>query len=104
VLKEPRVHLVRGLIRTKPMKNLVPTARRKPSRGLRLSPSETQLLAAQPFTDPKLHQSEWRTIEGFGRYEVSSEGYVRRGLRLLKPTKTRSGHLTVTVYDRHGKQ
>jgi hypothetical protein len=74
-------------------------------RGVRLSIAETQLLAAQPFMqfDPRLLKLEWRSIEGFERYEVSEEGHVRRGLRLLKLTEAKSKHLNVTLYSNYGR-
>jgi NUMOD4 motif len=46
---------------------------------------------------------EWRTVPEFGRYEVSSLGHVRRG-KLLKRTKHKGGHLSVTVYSDNGVQ
>jgi hypothetical protein len=75
-------------------------------RGLRLSAQETKLLAAQPFIefDPRLLKLEWRKIPGYERYEVSVEGHVRRGLRLLKPTEAKSRHLNITVYNNFGRQ
>jgi hypothetical protein len=73
---------------------------------VRLSASETKLLAAQPFIalDLNLLKLEWRTVPGFERYEVSSLGHVRRGFKLLKQTKHKAGHLSVTLYSDDGDQ
>lgn len=78
----------------------------KEGRGLRLSATETMLLAKQPFVafDQRISALEWRTIEGYERYEISIEGHVRRGMRLLKQTETKSLHLNVTIYSNSGEQ
>lgn len=75
-------------------------------RGLRLSPPEVDLLAKQPFLNisPRVLDLEWRRIPGFDRYEVSEEGHVRRGMKLLKQTESKSRHMNVTVYSHGGEQ
>jgi len=45
----------------------------------------------------------WRKIPGFSRYEISDNGKVRRLPALLKQTPSKSGHLSVTIYDDNGK-
>jgi HNH endonuclease/NUMOD4 motif len=53
---------------------------------------------------------EWRTIPGFGEYEVSNRGDVRRSVpranwpagHLLKPARSKSGHLYVMLAARPG--
>lgn len=46
---------------------------------------------------------EWRQIPGFGRYEISDNGQVRRLPAILKQTKRPSGHMSVTIYSDDGK-
>jgi hypothetical protein len=41
---------------------------------------------------------EWKVIEGFPNYEVSSEGRVRRGSKILKATPNSHGYLHVSLY------
>ena len=45
----------------------------------------------------------WSPIPGFSRYEISDDGQVRRIAGLLKPTRSQSGHLKVTLYSDRGK-
>ena len=59
-------------------------------------PSEDQITAAV----------DWRSVEGFPAYEVSSDGLVRNvdtGL-VLKPEAGHLGHLRVTLYSERGPQ
>jgi hypothetical protein len=49
---------------------------------------------------------EWRSVEGFPAYEVSSDGFVRNvdtGL-ILKPEAGHLGHLRVTLFSESGRQ
>ncbi len=47
---------------------------------------------------------EWRSIPGYSRYEVSADGKVRRGYRILNAVQSSSGHFRVTVYTDDGEQ
>lgn len=78
----------------------------KAGAGVRLSADQVRFMAAQPCVGGNVGQSEieWRTIDGFGRYEISENGGVRRDFRLLKQTRSKSGHMWVTVYSDGGAQ
>ena len=49
-------------------------------------------------------EPEWRPIPGYSRYEVSAEGRVRKGYRILNASASDVGHLRVTVYTDYGQQ
>jgi hypothetical protein len=43
-------------------------------------------------------KEDWRPIPGHPHYEVSSEGSIRRGERLLKPVLRENGYRYATLY------
>lgn len=71
-------------------------------RHVYLSPEECAILAKHPDIatgNASALAGEWKIVLGYPRYEVSSDGRVRHGGRLLRPTRARSGHLKVTIYN-----
>jgi len=75
--------------------------------GIRLTAEECNLLATQDYIRGNAGQSqkEWRRIPGYEAYEVSDEGDVRHGYRVLKNTiSTRYRHANVSIYDVDGRQ
>ena len=47
----------------------------------------------------KVGTAEWRAVPDFPEYEVSALGDIRRDGRALTPTRGKSGHLKVTLYN-----
>ena len=77
-------------------------------KGIDLSPQECATLAKHPDIarrDASVLSGEWRQVPGYPAYEVSSDGRVRRGGRVLRATRSRYGHSKVTLYNGtpHGK-
>ncbi|QHJ86404.1 HNH endonuclease [Gordonia phage Kuwabara] len=48
-------------------------------------------------TRPPTGQPRWYPIPGFENYEISRFGHVRRGGRILKTFKMKSGHLSISL-------
>ena len=62
-----------------------------------VAPREDEITAAD---------CDWRSVEGFPAYEVSSNGLVRnvRTWHVLKPEVGHRGHLRVTLFNEQGKK